>query len=222
MRKCYFAQTSLEGNLKEFVFVNSNGTQMINTSAASTAAFTKGCKPEDRVCNTVIRKAVVTAMHAKHLEKMNDLAEQMCHLPGTATRFYRLINRQQNSRAVTILIRDTVLSSVPALATDNDKQTVDNFTDDTVEKLDTSDLSVAQSDSESVAQGSFVSDEYAPAPPYKKGIFVGFFFLSSTFHCNLLCHDYHSDLPFYFAKIHCALNVLFLFVLYFVNEVKAL
>ena len=57
----------------------------------------------------MIRKAIVTAMHSKHPEKINDLAQQMLHLPGTATSFYRLINRQQNSVYVTQLIRDTVM-----------------------------------------------------------------------------------------------------------------
>ena len=42
LRKQYFIHASLQEQLTDFVFVNSNGSQITNTSAALTAAFTRG------------------------------------------------------------------------------------------------------------------------------------------------------------------------------------
>jgi hypothetical protein len=76
-------------------------------SSCLTYAFSK-CGYTSRVNCTKVRKAAVSEVHGNHPEKINNLAQHMCHLPSTAIKYYRHNDKKKNSIDMSNLLRNSL------------------------------------------------------------------------------------------------------------------
>ena len=119
MRELFFI-TKPEATLP-FVFINNTGTQMTQSNIRSslTAAFSKSGF-SDFVTNTKLRKSAVTVVHDKYKGEKSNVALHMCHAEETAKKFYRMVEKGDNSIACARILKNITTQSMPSRIVDSD------------------------------------------------------------------------------------------------------
>jgi hypothetical protein len=102
-------------NIAPFVFINSTGTQMSasNIGSALTRAFVKSGYNERVTCSK-LRKTAVTEIHTNFPNKKGDAADHMCHREATASKYYKMISKQNNSVLTVNLLRQALKENKPS------------------------------------------------------------------------------------------------------------
>jgi len=91
-----FAQNTVGAS--DPLFISGSGEQMTSgqISKAISSIWRKSGAGEQINC-TIVRKTAVSAMHQTHPSVKADLADLMCHRVETATKSYRIVDRERTS-----------------------------------------------------------------------------------------------------------------------------
>ena len=90
-----------------------------NIRSSLTAAFSKSGF-SDFVTNTKLRKSAVTVVHDKYKGEKSNVALHMCHAEETAKKFYRMVEKGDNSIACARILKNITTQSMPSRIVDSD------------------------------------------------------------------------------------------------------
>lgn len=110
----------------KFVFLSWTGEALESgqITRAVQAAWKKAGLGENITC-TLMRKSAVSSFHQRYPEQKANLADLMCHTTQTASKSYRLVQRQQTAVSASVTLAKLMKTSGGASELDGDKQSVD-------------------------------------------------------------------------------------------------